>query len=294
MHPQHVHIIKESESGFTVKQIAKGVMGISNTRFSRMKYNAGVLLDGQIAYANDTVKPGQRLTLVEKEAASYKPIAYNRTVPILFEDEHLYIVDKPAPMACQAGAHQTGDTLENAMYAYFNQPADFIFRPINRLDKGTSGLLAVAKSGHVHSLMQKQLHTKTYQRTYLAVTENTLPQEEGVIMLPIGREDGSIVKRCVREDGRDATTAYKVLMRKNNRMLIQLNLKTGRTHQIRVHLSALGCPVCGDYLYGMELDTLQRRFALHSNIISFLHPITGETIVKEAPLPKELLALLGK
>lgn len=287
------HIITENESGLPVKHIVRGVMQVSNTRFSRMKFNGGVLVDGIVAYANDIVRLGQTVTLLEEERAAYTPEGYHCPVPIVYEDAHLYIVNKPAPMPCQTGTHKLATTLENAMFTHFSEPENFIFRPVNRLDKGTGGLMVIAKSGHVHALLQKQLHTDTFRRTYLAITDGVPEAEEGVITLKIGREEGSVVKRAITDNGRQAETHYKVLKKSNGRALVWLELKTGRTHQIRVHLSALGCPVTGDYLYGTELTCLGGRFALHSGYVSFVHPVTKESVVREAPLPEALLGLLG-
>lgn len=290
--PSHIHIIEETEDGLQVKAIVRGVMQVSNTRFSRMKFNGGVLLDGKVAYAKDIVRRGQTLTLIEKEAPSYTPAPYEKAVPIVFEDTHLYIVDKPAPMASQTGSHQNADTLENAMAYRLRDTPGFIFRPVNRLDKGTSGLMVIAKSGLAHALMQKQLHTNGFERTYLAITEGVPGKREGVIDQPIGRAEGSIVKREVSANGRPAVTHYRVLEDNGRRALVFLKLQTGRTHQIRVHLSAMGCPVAGDYLYGTELNCLPGRFALHSATVAFIHPMTGEEIRMQSPLPEVLRHLL--
>ncbi len=291
---QIIHIIEETENGWPVKNVVLGTLKVSNTRYSRMKFNGGVSLDGANAFANDKVRAGQELVLTEMEAPGYQVAAYERYVPMMYEDEHLYVVDKPAPMASQTGTRKFSDTLENAMFQYFGRPADFIFRPVNRLDKGTSGLMVVAKSGYVHALMQKQLHTDTFVRTYLAVTDGVPEPKMGIIEKPIGRVEGSTIKRMIRADGKVAITEYRVEKNCGARALVWLRLTTGRTHQIRVHMESLGCPVAGDYIYGRELAEIQGRFALHSAFLSFIHPITGETIQAEAPLPEALNHLLLK
>lgn len=288
-----IHIIEETENGWPVKAVVLGPMRVSNTRYSRMKFNGGVLLDGEICFANDIVRKGQELVLIEKEEPSYtvQPFAYE--IPVLYEDEHLYVVNKPAPMASQTGTRKFSDTLENAMFQQMGEPKDFIFRPVNRLDKGTSGLMTIAKSGYAHALLQKQLHTDTFERTYLAVTQGVPELREGTIDLPIGRVPGSTVMRMIAEDGKQAVTRYRVVETCGGRALVWLKLKTGRTHQIRVHMHAMGCPVLGDYIYGEELPQIMGRFALHSAFISFIHPITGEKVSIETALPAELKALMG-
>ena len=286
------HIIEETENGWPVKAVVLNTLQVSNTAYSRMKFNGGVHLDGEICYANDIVHTGQELVLTEMAEPGYQVQPFKWDIPVLYEDEYLYVVNKPAPMASQTGTRKFSDTLENAMYYQLGAPADFIFRPVNRLDKGTSGLMTVAKSGHVHALLQKQLHTEMFIRTYLAITEGVPEPGEGIVDLSIGRMEGSTIKRMVRQDGKQAVTRYRVEERRGSRALVWLKLETGRTHQIRVHMQALGCPVAGDYIYGTELEAMIGRFALHSAYLSFLHPITGETISVQADLPQELRALL--
>ena len=129
-------------------------------------------------------------------------------------------------------------------------------------------------------------------RRYLAVTEGIPAESAGTIALPIGRAEDSAIRREIREDGKPSVTHYEVLRTAGTRALVRLTLGTGRTHQIRVHLSAIGCPVCGDFLYGTELDTLPGRFALHSAFLSLRHPLTDQPLTFESPLPPELAALL--
>ena len=167
-----------------------------------------------------------------------------------------------------------------------------MFRPVNRLDRGTSGLMAAAKHAHAYQRMQRQLHTPAFVREYLAVAEGIL-EGEGVIDLPIAKEDAATVRRVVDfEHGRPAITRYRALEHRNHRTLVRLRLETGRTHQIRVHLSHLGHPICGDFLYGTELRALPGRFALHSARIALEHPVTGARIECVSPLPAELERLL--
>ena len=155
--------------------------------------------------------------------------------------------------------------------------------------------MVAAKHAHSQMLLSRQLHTPEFAREYLAVTDGVPAKPEGVIDAPIGKADGATVRREVRADGKPSRTAYRTLEAGNGRALLRLKLDTGRTHQIRVHLSHIGCPVFGDFLYGTERpDALPGRFALHSAYVRFLHPLTGQALEFESPLPGALRALLPK
>jgi len=154
-------------------------------------------------------------------------------------------------------------------------------------------LLVIARHAHSQRLLSKQLHSGGFIREYLAVTEGIPERNEGTIDAPIAK-CGEGAKRCVREDGKPAVTHYWVEHAASGRAIVRLRLETGRTHQIRVHLAAIGCPIAGDYLYGSELEALHGRFALHSAYLSLIQPITGERIELSEPLPSELAALLTK
>ena len=152
--------------------------------------------------------------------------------------------------------------------------------------------MAVARTAHAQDLLQRLLHTNEFIREYLAVVEGAPPEAGGVIDLPIAKAEGATIRREVRPNGRPARTFYRVLEKRGGRSLLRLRLDTGRTHQIRVHLAALGCPVAGDFLYGTELACLPGRFALHSAYVRLRHPVTGEWLERESPLPPALGALL--
>ena len=190
------------------------------------------------------------------------------------------------------GAYNRNDTLREALCVLLGENPDaFRYHPVNRLDKGTSGLMAVACHDHAQRLLSQQLHTDAFVREYLAVTQGVPSREEGLIDAPIARA-GEGARRCVSPAGQPARTHYRVERISGGRALIRLRLETGRTHQIRVHLSSIGCPVCGDYLYGTELPQLHGRFALHSARLCCRQPVTGERIDITEPLPQELESLL--
>ena len=290
--PAYELIIPPELDGSTIRRAATGLLGLSSRQFKRCKFQGEMRLDGVLVHADARLRAGNRLWLYAPERDVPQPEASQIPLTVYYEDDHLLIVDKPAPLPSASSQRQTGATLENVVYAHLGCPEGFVYRPVNRLDKGTSGLMVVAKEAHAQHLLQQLLHTDQFQRTYLAVAEGTLPDSEGCIDLPIAKEDAASIRRIVHPDGKEARTFYQVEQVCGNRSLIRLRLDTGRTHQIRVHLSASGCPICGDFLYGTELDELPSRFALHSTAIHLWHPIQKCWLDYESPLPDPLAALL--
>lgn len=284
-----LYIVTEADDGRLVKHIAKGRMGLSHKQFTSAKFReGGVTLDGRRALASDIVRAGQRLVVrLREDGTTHAHV--DKPVDIVYEDEDIFVVNKPAPLPTQSSDRQTGDTLEARMLPLLGGRA---FRPTNRLDKGTSGLMVVSRHPQAQAVLQKQLHTPSFVREYLAVVEGTLSPAEGLIDAPIGKADGPTVRREVRPDGKEARTHYRVVEISGKRSLVHLKLDTGRTHQIRVHMAHMGCPVYGDFLYGTERDDLPGRFALHSAFVSFVHPESGKTLSFECPLPAALADLL--
>ena len=263
---------------------------LSEHRLRSLKFADCILLDGAPAHVGRAVAAGQTVMVqLRDEGAALAP--YDLPLRVPYRDADILIVDKPAPLPSIASARQDSATLENAVYACLGCPADFVYRPVSRLDKGTSGLMPIALNAVAHARMQRMLHTGQYVREYLAVTEGAPQADAGVIDRPIGHAEG--VRRCIDPSGKHAVTHYTVLERAaNGRALLRLRLETGRTHQIRVHLQSLGCPIAGDYLYGEPLPQLAGRFALHAARMQLTHPMTGETLTFESPLPEALAALL--
>lgn len=284
------YTVPKEMDGRRVKSVARGQMGVSSHQFSRLKYTGGLTVDGRPAYANTVLRAGQAVRLVFEDRPAYLPAPCPLPLSVAYEDEHLLIVVKPAPLPTQSSPRQEGPALENAVFHYLGCPEDFVFRPVNRLDKGTSGLMAAAKTAHCHHLLQELLHTDSFLREYIAVTDGLLTPKEGVISFPLGKAPGATVRRQVmrQEDGgKPARTHYQVIEERDGHSLVRLRLETGRTHQIRVHLASMGCPVHGDFLYGREAPDAPGRFLLHSCLIDLLHPLTGERITRASAPPWE-------
>ena len=293
--PEYRLIIPEALEGRLVRHAAMQGLKLSSGQYKRAKFHGSVLLDGTPAMADAHVHAGQELRVFVPEKDNTQPEAVRIPLVIPYEDEHFWMIDKPAPLPTASSARQAGATLENAVFALMGCPETFVYRPVNRLDKGTSGLMLAAKNAHAQHLLQGLLHTDQFIREYLAVVDGAPPSDEGVIDLPIGKAEGATVRREVRADGKQARTFYRVVARGEKRSLVRLRLDTGRTHQIRVHMAALGCPVTGDFLYGDERpDLLPGRFALHSAYLRVRHPVNGEWIERESPLPPALSALVKK
>ena len=290
--PEYSLVIPEALDGKLVRHAAMQGLRLSSGQYKRAKFHGSVLLDDQPAMADAHVHTGQELCIFIPEKENTKPEAVQIPLWIPYEDEHFWMIDKPAPLPTASSAKQSGATLENAVFSLMGCPDAFVYRPVNRLDKGTSGLMLAAKTAHAQHLLQQMLHTESFIREYLAVVDGEPKEDEGVIDWPIGKADGATVRREVRPDGKEARTYYRVLQR-GERSLVRLRLDTGRTHQIRVHMAAMGCPVTGDFLYGTERpDLLPGRFALHSAYLRVRHPVTGEWIERESPLPEALCDLI--
>lgn len=288
------HLVLPEEDGRVLRNLLRGVMGVSYSAVKSAKWADRILINGVPQPVSATVHTGDVVTFLPAEAApayQLRPYPLELTIPYL--DEHLMVVDKPAPLASQSSLGHPDDSLENAVFSHFGCPADFIYRPVNRLDKGTSGLMVIARSAHAQHRLQQLLHTDDFRRIYLAVTDGVPAQEAGTIDAPIAKVNEASIRRIVAPDGKPSVTHYRVLDAKKGRALVRLELATGRTHQIRVHMRHIGCPVFGDFLYGKESDELPGRFALHSAELLLTHPLTGEALHVTSPLPPALAQLLG-
>ena len=280
------------DAGRKVKYFVRGGMGVSYHQFAALKTRGGLCVNGAPVHANYALRPGDAVSVTLEDAPREAPAFDETPVDIDYEDEDILIVDKPAPLATQCSPKQSAMTLENRLAWRYRDVPGFVFRPLNRLDKGTSGLLAAAKNAHACQRLQRQLHTAAFVREYLAVVEGRL-EGAGTIDAPIAKQAAATVRRVVdRENGVRAITHYQVVQSGERQSLVRLRLETGRTHQIRVHLAHIGHPIAGDFLYGREDARLPGRFALHSARIRLEHPVTGAVVERESPLPRALSQIL--
>ncbi len=274
------YTVKPEEEGKKIRDILRGSMGVSYTALKSAKWNGRIFLNGETVRADVKVSAGDKVGIEwAEDAPVYALKPFETPIEVPWEDEHLMIAVKPAGIASQSSRNHPDDSLENAVFARAGCPENFIYRPVNRLDKGTGGLLAIARTPHAQHLLQRELHTPAFRRRYLAWTDGMPAEKEGTLDFPIDKAPGATVRRTVSPDGKPSRTRYRVLREQGDGALVLLELETGRTHQIRVHLSHIGCPVKGDFLYGTERPAeFPGCFALHSAMIELVHPITGETI----------------
>ena len=282
-------------AGRTVDMLLRRVLNLSGTAIKRAKaVPGGILLDGVPVFVSRRAEAGQLLSVLVGDAtADGGVLPVPGPLHIVFEDEDLLVVDKPAGTAVHPGPGHPFDTLGNFIAEYYRTTGQIArFRPVHRLDRGTSGLICVAKHAHAQEVLKGRLHTPSFRRVYLAVCEGRPAPASGVIDAPIGRTEASALRREVRPDGAPARTHYEVLASAGGRSLVRLMLETGRTHQIRVHMAWLGHPLTGDFLYGTEDPALIARPALHAAELAFAHPVTGVPMTWQSPLPPDIRSLL--
>lgn len=253
------------------------------------KTTEGILLNGKWEYVNTRLSAGDILTihLIENESSKQIPPIYH-PLDIVYEDEDILVINKPANMPIHPSLNHYENTLANAVcYYYESQGIPYTFRCVNRLDKNTSGLTILAKHMLSSAILSKQVAARQIHREYLAIVQGKTPPN-GTINAPIGRKDSSTIERQIDyENGEHAVTHYTQIETKNGYSLLSLKLETGRTHQIRVHMSGIGYPLIGDFLYNEDSHEISRQ-ALHSHKLCFIHPITKETLTFTAPVPTDM------
>ena len=288
------HTVSPEEEGRMVKGILRGSLQLSYTLLKSLKWRENaILLNGQSVHVNAIVHAGDVVSVALSERTPREDLYCENTAApnIVYEDEDLLVLNKPAGVAMHPKADDAAaPSLAVMLTGYLGEGSVPHF--VSRLDKGTSGLLIAAKSGYVHDRLRRALHSSELWREYRAVAVGLVTPPCGVINAPIGRADGSIIRRCVREDGLVSRTEYEVLQTTERFTLLRLRPETGRTHQLRVHMAYLGHPLAGDWLYGTEDKTLIARPALHSYELWFTQPITGQELHFTAPIPQDMQRLL--
>ena len=280
--------------GIRVDTLLKRHLGLSGTVVRRVKWlEDGILADGVRVNTRYCPARGQVLSVRLSDPERRSGILpAPGPLEVVYEDDDLIVLNKAPGVPVHPGPGHFDDTLGNFLIDYYDktgQEADF--HPVHRLDRGTSGLIVAAKHPHAQEVLKRQLHTPDFRRVYLAVCQGVPDPAAGVVDAPLGPRPGSLMEQMVRPDGKRARTRYRVLRVWGGRALVSLELETGRTHQIRVHMAHIGHSLTGDFLYGDEDRELIGRPALHSGYLAFLHPITGERLRFSAPLPGDMAGL---
>ena len=282
-------------AGIKVDTLLKKHLNLSGTVVRRIKWLPdGILVDGVRVNTRFCPQAGQVLSVrLDDPERRSGIVPAPGPLDILYEDGDMVVLNKAPGVSVHPGPGHFDDTVGNFLLWHYDlerEKADF--HPVHRLDRGTSGLLAVAKHAHAQEVLKRQLHTGAFRREYLAVCLGRPEPSDGVVDAPLGPRPGSLMEQMVRPDGKAARTRYETMEVRGELALLRLELDTGRTHQIRVHLAHLGHPLLGDFLYGEEDKTLIGRPALHSWKLSLRHPITGEELNFTAPMPEDMAALL--
>lgn len=281
--------VKVEIGGVRLDKAVADLTPLSRSHANEQIKNGQILVNGQVKKAKYAVKEGDVITyeLLEPEALEY--VAENLPLDIVYQDEDVAVVNKAQGMVVHPSAGHTSGTLVNALMYHIKDLSGIngVLRPgiVHRIDKDTSGLLMIAKNDDAHIKLAEELKDKKSLRKYWAIVHGNLPNDRGVIEAPIGRSEKDRKKQAVTVKGKPAVTRFHVLERFGNYTLVELQLETGRTHQIRVHMAYIGHPVAGDEVYGPRKTLKGHGQFLHARTLGFTHPKTGEVMEFTAEVP---------
>ena len=284
------YTIPEESAGMRVEQFLKrkGYSRQNITEIKRMPKS--VILNGLHVYLRDPIAAGDYLEIrICENDSSEKIPPVKLPLDIVYEDEDIIVINKPAGMPIHPSMQNYTNSMANALAWYYKeQGKPFIFRCSNRLDRDTSGLTVVAKHLVSASILSSMVSRKEVHREYLAIVSGHITPESGTIDAPLTRKPGVLIERMVDfEHGERAVTHYRLIKKLKEHSLVSLQLETGRTHQIRIHMKYLGYPLIGDYLYNPDMELIGRQ-ALHSHKLKFRHPVTGEEMMFVAEMPEDM------
>ena len=292
--------ITSADNGKMLRDWIRDNIRLSGKMLKYLKYqNDGILVNGQRCTVRRVLQTGDTVTLalLDNDSSS-ELLPVDIPLHILYEDSELVVPSKPPQMPTHPSHNHHDDTLANALaYRYQQMGVPFVFRPINRLDRDTSGAVLVARNKFSAGLLSRSMQRGKIRKAYLAVLEGCLTQDEGIIDHPLHRTAESIIVREIcspdTPDAEAARTEFRVLARSGECTLVEAKPITGRTHQLRVHFASLGHPICGDALYGIQNRRIARQ-ALHARYLSFPHPVTGDMLSLTAPIPDDLQKLIAE
>lgn len=290
------YVVKDLSLYKTVRQVLKSEFNMSNRLITKLKFNKLILLNSAETYLDKLLSIGDVVYCsLDYEEESENIVPTKMDLNILYEDDCFLILNKSYNMPVHPSILHYDNSLSNGVKYYF----DLIglkkkIRPVNRLDRDTTGIVIFAKNEYMQECLIKQMQNKTFYKEYLAILNGVPNPPSGVIDAPIARKENSIIERCISQNGDSAISCYKVIdtNSKDDISLVSFILKTGRTHQIRLHSKFIGHPILGDTLYGVP-STLIKRQALHSYKVKFIHPIIKKSIEIKAPIPDDISSAFG-
>ncbi|ACX67324.1 RluA family pseudouridine synthase [Paenibacillus sp. Y412MC10] len=326
-YPPIRYVVPSHEDGMLLKTILQKRMGVSRKLLSRLKLTEqGIMLNGTRVYISVKVQAGDLVEIRMEQERSNDMLPQPMELHILYEDEHLLVLNKPAGVIVHPTHGHYTDTLANGVVHYWQEKGwNYRFRAVHRLDQETSGVLVIAKNAYIHQHVSEQMIAGTVDKRYVAFVHGRPSSQTGDIDGPIDRDPLEPHRRIVTPEGYPSLTRYRVCETYPSASLVELKLETGRTHQIRVHMLSIGCPLIGDQMYRhpvyseqgllpdaperdedsngavgsldplaatiMRLDGYMDRQALHAASLTLMHPIEGKTMVFTAPLPEDMKSL---
>lgn len=292
--------ISEEDAGKRVDRfLSERMSGISRSRLQKLITEEHLLVDGRKVKVSYRLKAEDALEFILPEAQELIPKPEDLPLEILYEDEHLAVVNKPSGMVVHPAPGNESGTLVNALLFHMDRlsVANGMYRAgiVHRIDKDTSGLLMVAKTDDAFRSLSQQLAERSVIREYVALLEGIVKEEQGIIDAPIGRDPSNRLRMAVVPEGKPAVTHFRVLSYYADNTLARLNLETGRTHQIRVHMAKIGHPVVADPVYGYRRQRIAHDGQLlHARLLGFHHPQDGRYLEFSAPVPESFRRILIK
>lgn len=285
--------IKENDNYINLKDLLKNYFQISDRLLIKLKHEQKIFVNNTKAYVDMSLNLGDIVSVYIDFIEDNSNIVPTKMIlDIVYEDDALLVVNKPAGIPVHPSMDHFTDSLSNGIRYYFDKiGVKKKIRPVNRLDKDTSGLVVFAKNQYIQECFVRQMKENKFIKEYIAICNGVIEKDSGTINAPIARKENSIIERCVSGKGDNAITHYEVIKTTNDYTVVKCILETGRTHQIRVHLAYIGHPLLGDTLYGSSSPLISRQ-ALHAYKITFIHPITKQKLEFTAKIPADFEKLI--